>query len=206
MPVKAFGVAKLRLAPALAPEKRELLARAMAATVLRAAGPLPVAVVCDDAAVADWATEQGAAVVWAPGRGLDGAVSDGVRALGRTGAARVIVAHADLPLATDLTWVARFGGVTLVPDHRDDGTNVACVPAMAGFPFAYGPGSFLRHGAAALRLGLALRVVREPHLGRDVDVPADLSWAGVAVEGPPHRRATDSGPGQPTGTAAVLLG
>ncbi len=199
-------MAKLRLAPALAPEKRELLARAMAAAVLRAARPLPVAVVCDNVAVAEWATEHGARVVWAPGRGLDGAVSDGVKELGGAGAERVIVAHADLPLATDLGWVARFGGVTLVPDHRDDGTNVACVPATAGFPFAYGPGSFHRHGAAALRLGLALRVVREPRLGRDVDLPSDLPWAGVAVEGPPRRRATDSGPGQLTGTAAVLLG
>lgn len=203
MPVKAFGVAKLRLAPALAPEKRELLARAMAATVLRAARPLPVAVVCDDAAVAEWAAEQGAQVVWAPGRGLDGAVSDGVQALGGAGAERIIVAHADLPFATALAWVARFGGVTLVPDHRDDGTNVACVPAAAGFPFAYGPGSFNRHGAAALRLGLALRVVRDPRLGRDVDLPSDLPWT---VEGPPHRRATDTGTGQATGTAAVLLG
>jgi len=180
--VKAFGAAKLRLAPALAPATREALARSMAATVVRAAGGLPVAVVCDDAAVAAWASDQGAQVVWTPGRGLDGAVCDGVRVLGEAGAERVVVAHADLPLATDLAWVARFGGVTLVPDHRDDGTNVACVPAMAGFPFSYGPGSFLRHAAAALRLGLALRVVREPLLGRDVDVPADLAWAGVGVE------------------------
>lgn len=181
VPVKAFRVAKLRLAPALPPGPREALARFMATTVLRAAAPLPVAVVCDDDEVAGWAAAQGAQVVWAPGRGLDGAVSDGVRALAAAGAARVIVAHADLPLATDLSWVARFPGVTLVPDHRDDGTNVACVPAQAGFPFAYGPGSFARHTAAALRLDLPLRVVREPRLGLDVDVPADLERAGLAT-------------------------
>lgn len=184
MPVKAFGVAKLRLATALRPELRESLARSMAATVVRAAGSLPVAVVCDDAAVAAWASDQGAQVVWAPGRGLDGAVADGVRTLAGAGAERVIVAHADLPLAIDLAWVAAFPGVTLVPDHRDDGTNVLCVPACCGFPFAYGQGSFLRHGAAAFRLGLPLRVVRHPLLGRDVDVAADLRWAGVEVSGP----------------------
>lgn len=181
MPVKAFVVAKLRLAPALGPVPREALARAMATTVLRAAGNLPVAVVCDDETVAAWASEHGARVVWAPGRGLDGAVGDGVAALAADGARQVIVAHADLPLATDLAWVARFPGVTLVPDHRDDGTNVACVPATGDFPFAYGPGSFARHGAAALRLGHALRVVREPRLGRDVDLPADLEPAGLAI-------------------------
>ena len=73
-----------------------------------------------------------------------------------------------------MAWVARFAGVTLVPDRRDDGTNVICVPADAGFAFAYGPGSFHRHGAEAIRRGLPLRVVREPLLGHDVDVPADL--------------------------------
>lgn len=173
-------MAKLRLAPALPPGPRQALARSMAEAVLRAAAPLPTAVVCDDDGVAAWAMGQGALVVWAPGRGLDGAVSDGVRALAGGGATRVIVAHADLPLATDLPWVARFPGVTLVPDYRDDGTNVACVPAEAGFPFAYGPGSFARHAAAALRLDLPLRVVREPLLGRDVDVPGDLGPAGLS--------------------------
>ncbi|HEX2701490.1 MAG TPA: 2-phospho-L-lactate guanylyltransferase [Acidimicrobiales bacterium] len=183
MPVKAFDVAKLRLAPALAPGPRQELVRSMATSVIRAAGDLPVAVVCDDTSVARWATAQGARVVWAPGKGLDGAVGEGVRALADDGAERVIVAHADLPLAADLAWLARFPGVTLVPDHRDDGTNVACVPAGSRFPFSYGPRSFSRHAAAALGLGLALRVVREPLLGRDIDVPADLEWVGTVVAG-----------------------
>ncbi|HET7488517.1 MAG TPA: 2-phospho-L-lactate guanylyltransferase [Acidimicrobiales bacterium] len=175
MPVKGFSVAKERLAPALPPHQRAALARSMASAVVRAARPLPVAVVCDDAEVAAWAEAEGALVVWAPGRGLDGAVAHGVEVLGDGGAGRVVVAHGDLPLATDLAWVARFAGVTLVPDRRDDGTNVACVPAGARFPFAYGPGSFARHAAAALRLGFPLRVVREPALGRDVDLPSDLA-------------------------------
>lgn len=179
MPVKAFRVAKLRLLPVLSPGQREALARSMAEAVLRAAAPMPAAVVCDDDEVAAWAVGQGAQVVWAPGRGLDGAVSDGVGALAAGGATHVIVAHADLPLATNLSWAARFPGVTLVPDYRDDGTNVACVPAAAGFPFAYGPGSFARHAASALHLDLPLRVVRDPSLGRDVDVPADLDRAGL---------------------------
>lgn len=185
--MKAFGLAKLRLAPVLAPGPRAALARSMATAVVRAARPLPVAVVCDDTEVAAWASALGARVVWAPGRGLDGAVSDGVRALAEDGAARVIVAHADLPLATDLDWVARFPGVTLVPDRRDDGTNVVCVPATCAFPFAYGPGSFTRHAAATMALGLALRVVREPRLGRDVDLPGDLEPVGMA---PPTALAT----------------
>ncbi|MBK9179111.1 MAG: 2-phospho-L-lactate guanylyltransferase [Acidimicrobiales bacterium] len=175
VPVKRFAEAKLRLAPALAPEARARLARDMAAGVIAAAAPLAVTVVCDDDEVATWARGVGAAVLWCPQRGLDAAVADGVAALAASGLARVIVAHADLPLAVGLSWVAAFEGVTLVPDRRDDGTNVACVPAAAGFRFAYGPGSFRRHAAEARRLGLGLRVVRERRLGWDVDLPADLA-------------------------------
>ena len=146
----------------------------MAEHVLAVCAPLPTAVVCDDADVAAWARAHGARVVWEPGRGLNRAVQEGVAQLRDAGARRVIVAHGDLPLAGAVAWVARFAGVTLVPDRFDDGTNVACVPTDAGFRFAYGPGSFRRHGAEARRLGLGLRVVREPLLGYDVDWPADL--------------------------------
>jgi 2-phospho-L-lactate guanylyltransferase len=131
-------------------------------------------VVCDDAEVASWAAALGATVIEAPGRGLDRAVETGVDRLAADGFDRVVVAHADLPLAGDLRWTLGFVGVTLVPDHRDDGTNVACVPTARGFRFSYGPGSFRRHAAETLRLGLPLRVVREPRLGRDVDLPEDL--------------------------------
>lgn len=174
VPVKAFSQAKQRLTPVLDPAAREVLARAMAATVLRAAGPLRVAVVCDDETVRAWAEEQGAEAIWTPELGLNGAVEAGVAHLAHRGVHRVVVAHADLPLATDLTWLADGDGVTLVPDRHGDGTNVACVPAGAGFTFAYGAGSFTAHRAEAARLGLAARLVPDVALGWDVDVPADL--------------------------------
>ncbi len=181
VPVKAFSRAKLRLAPALDARAREALARAMAARVLAAAAPLAVAVVCDDDDVATWALDQGASVVWAPRRGLDGAVAEGVRHLGALGYRRVVVAHADLPLAAGLAVLAEGTGVTLVPDRRDDGTNVAVVAPTAGFRFAYGAGSFHRHRAEADRLGLPARVVRVANLAWDVDLPADLGFAQEAI-------------------------
>ncbi|HEX7277189.1 MAG TPA: 2-phospho-L-lactate guanylyltransferase [Acidimicrobiales bacterium] len=181
LPVKSFAEAKRRLAPALDGAERARLARAMATSVLESAAPLPVAVVCDDAEVAAWARDLGALVVWEPERGLNRAVEAGVERLGAAGARRVIVTHADLPLARDLRWVGRFAGVTLVPDRSGGGTNAICVPPAAGFTFSYGPGSFARHGAEAHRLGLALRVVREPSLAADVDLPADLALAAVAL-------------------------
>jgi 2-phospho-L-lactate guanylyltransferase len=175
VPVKAFHQAKVRLAPVLDGPARALLARLMADVVVAAAAPLPVAVVCDDDAVAQWARDAGAEVVWRPGRGLNGAVEDGVEHLAANGAEQVVVAHADLPLAVDLSALAGAPGATLVPDRRDDGTNVICIPAASGFRFAYGPGSFQRHTAEAGRLALPLRVVRDERLAWDVDVPDDLA-------------------------------
>lgn len=175
VPVKAFHLAKLRLAPALSPEGRQELARAMATQVVRSAGELPVAVVCDDDVVAAWATSLGARVIWAPGRGLNGAVQEGVRQLVELGVSHVVVAAGDLPLATDLEWVAGFAGVTLVPDRHEDGTNVVGLPAGTPFTFSYGPGSFSRHLEEAHRAGCPVRVVRSSPLAWDVDVPEDLA-------------------------------
>ncbi|MGI8754537.1 MAG: hypothetical protein ACR2MB_01500, partial [Acidimicrobiales bacterium] len=121
VPVKAFGAAKVRLAAELSPVGRAALAQEMAAGVLRAAGALPVTVVCDDRDVARWAELAGASVAWTPGLGLDGAVAAGVAAVTAGGAERVVVAHADLPLATGLAHVIGTDGVVLVPDRHTDG-------------------------------------------------------------------------------------
>jgi 2-phospho-L-lactate guanylyltransferase len=174
VPVKAFEHAKERLAASLDPASRAELARSMAEHVLSAAQPLPVAVVCDDPQVAQWAASHGAMVLSEPGRGLNGAVQEGVRTLASLGAQEIVVAHSDLPLAHGLAHLTGFDGITLVPDRRSDGTNVLCLPAKAPFAFAYGPGSFQRHAEEARRLGLELRILREPDLAWDVDVPSDI--------------------------------
>ena len=174
VPVKGFDQAKARLAGHLTPAQRRTLAERMGALVVAAGAPLDVYVVCDDDEVAAWAEAHGALPLLRPGLGLNGAVASGVTALAAAGVDVVVVAHSDLPLARDLASLATWPGVTLVPDRRDDGTNVAVVPAQGGFTFSYGAASFRRHAAEATRLGLSLRVVRQPALGWDVDVPADL--------------------------------
>jgi 2-phospho-L-lactate guanylyltransferase len=174
VPVKAFHRAKLRLAPALSPQRRQALARDMATRVVRSAAGLPVAVVCDDDEVAGWAASLGALVLWEPGRGLNRAVQEGVRQLGELGVDAVVVAAGDLPLATDLRWVTEFAGITLVPDRRRDGTNVIGLPAATPFVFSYGPGSFARHLEQTRALGCPVRVVHSSSLAWDVDLPEDL--------------------------------
>lgn len=178
VPVKAFHSAKQRLAPSLDPAERAALARRMAEQVLRAAGGLPVIVVCDDDGVRTWALGLDADVRWTPGLGLDGAVEAGVSEAAGRGADRVVIAHADLPLATELDHVVGTDGVILVPDRRRDGTNVISLPAACGFRFAYGPGSFERHRVEARRLGLPVEVRADLALGWDVDVPDDLHLPG----------------------------
>ena len=175
VPVKDFTRAKLRLSPVLDETERMQLARALADRVLDAADGLDPFVVCDDPDVRSWAEERGAAAIWAPGRGLNGAVQFGVRHLADRGITQAAVSHSDLPLARGIRALTDFAGVTLVPDRFGDGTNVACVPTGAGFRFAYGPGSFRRHSKETRRRGLALRVVRDRRLSWDVDRPRDLT-------------------------------
>jgi 2-phospho-L-lactate guanylyltransferase len=164
VPIKAFADAKVRLSSALSGPDRDALARRLAARVLAAAAPLPLYVACDDGDVAAFATVHGAEVLWTPGLGLNGAV-----------VGRVVVAHADLPRVRGLAELAEgTEDVVLAPDRKDDGTNVLALPAVVGFRFSYGPGSFARHRAEADRLGLTARVVRDDRFAWDVDLPADL--------------------------------
>lgn len=176
IPVKAFAKAKVRLAPQLSAPERSRLARQLAVRVLRAAGPMPTYVVCEDDEVADWARSHDARVCFRFGDGLNAAVNAAVEHLATAGFTNALVVHADLPLASDLRHLAaEHGDVVIVPDRHDDGTNAIRVPTVGGFRFAYGAGSFSRHRAEAARLGLVTRVLRDNALGWDVDVPADLS-------------------------------
>ena len=174
VPLRGFAAAKVRLASALDAPTRASLAKALAERVLEAAGGLPVFVATDDDDVAAWAAARDAHVVSTIGLDLNGSVARGLGTMRAQGIERLIVAHGDLPSAAGLWSLAYFGGVTLVPDRREDGTNVVCVPASAPFEPAYGPGSFPRHLAAVRAAGLAVRIARRPELQWDVDVPDDV--------------------------------
>jgi 2-phospho-L-lactate guanylyltransferase len=175
IPVKDFRQAKRRLGGSMTDDMRIRLVRSMAEHVVAACAPLPVAVVCDDPEVAEWATQLGASVMWEPGLGLNGAVRSGMEQLALAGVRWVTVAHGDLPRARDLGSLPPFDGITLVPDRKDDGTNVLRLPVGCDFHFDYGPGSFRSHLAEAFRLGLPVRVMRVPALAYDVDWPADVT-------------------------------
>jgi 2-phospho-L-lactate guanylyltransferase len=176
IPIRAFTLGKARLAGHLPLDVRAELARHWAEQVATAAGSFPTVVVSSDPEVQDWAGARALPVIDDPGS-LDGAASAAREWARERGIARLVVAHADLPRAVSFAPVVRDGAtdvVVLVPCHRDDGTPVLSVPVALDFGFAYGPGSFRRHAAEARRTGSGLRVVRDPELAFDVDVPDDL--------------------------------
>lgn len=193
-PLKRFDAAKGRLSPILDGAQRAELVRVLAAGVLRAA-PGPAFVACDHEAVAEWADQQGAGVLWTPGLGLNGAVDHGVRTIAGKGFDHVIVAHGDLPLPASLSTIAMVHTVTIVPDRHRDGTNVLAMPLDAAGPIAasYGPGSFARHVAAAVTARRRLDVRFHPGLSLDVDTPADLAHPTVLAALPPWLRTILAG-------------
>jgi len=177
VPIRSFDDAKSRLADVLSADERRALARTMATTVVIAARGLPVKVVTDDSDVGTWARSVGAAVL-APGvsglnRSIAVAFAEVRSELGPV-EGRVIIAHADLPLAHDLR-VVDGPGVAIAPDRHRDGSNVMSIPASADFEFAYGPGSFELHQREAARLGLGVTVIDDPTLALDIDHPDDLA-------------------------------
>ncbi len=180
VPVRSFDKGKARLASVVPADQRRRMLEQMATVVLDAAAPLATAVVTGDAGVARWAGQAGALVLDERGHDLNSVVTAAVAELAAAGFARVIVAHADLPLADDLTWLAdaSLPDVVIVADRRDDGTNVLALPSRAGFRVAYGQASSVHHHAESRRLGLEVAMVRDPLLGWDVDVVDDLALPG----------------------------
>jgi len=176
IPIRSFALGKARLAAQLDGAERAALGQRLAEHVVRAASAFDTVIVSSDTDVRTWAVRLDVAAIDDPGS-LDSAADDGRAWLRIRGCRRVVIAHADLPLArtfVDVTHDASQPVVVIVPCHRDDGTPVLSLPADSDFAFAYGAGSFRRHAAEARRVGLAVRVVRDPSLAFDVDVPDDL--------------------------------
>ena len=173
VPIRSFDDAKSRLASSLDPHARKALIRRMAETVVAAAHDLPVWVVTDDDEVADWAQALGTLTCTVGVSGLNPAVTVAAAAAAAAGASRILIAHADLPYASDLR-VVTGNGVAIAPDRHRDGSNVMSLPTNTGFTFAYGPGSFAKHRAESARLGLDFTEIDDASLGWDVDSPADL--------------------------------
>ena len=174
VPVKRFDHAKGRLGTLLSSDERINLAKWLAGRVVASAGDVAVFVACDNEVVAEWADSAGAEVLWCPGMGLNGAVDSSRETIAGKGFDHIVVAHSDLPFATDVGRLATRDTITLVPDRALGGTNVMAVPVGSAVTASYGANSFRSHLAMALDDRFRVEVRRDPYLSLDVDTPADL--------------------------------
>jgi 2-phospho-L-lactate guanylyltransferase len=177
VPLRSFALGKARLADVLDDSARRAFSRTMAERVVAAAAARPTVVVSSAPDVVEWARGLRLPHIDDPGS-LDAAAHAGRAWVREQGLGRVVIMHADLPLASTLDGIADDGDqpvAVIVPDHHDDGTPVLALPTNADFEYAYGPGSCARHVTEAGRCGLGVRVVHDHALGFDVDDAADLA-------------------------------
>jgi 2-phospho-L-lactate/phosphoenolpyruvate guanylyltransferase len=188
VPVKALADAKRRLAPALAPSERRRLVLTMLEDVLALLSGIPnvarILVVTPDPDVAATATNHGAGVVSEDGQSdLNAAVRRGLAYASHEGAARALVVPADVPLATNAEILSILASapagskphVVIAPSEDGEGTNAMLLAPPEAMRPEFGEGSFVRHVAQAVALGLDFRVLRLPGLGADIDQPRDLT-------------------------------
>lgn len=210
IPVKRMRLAKRRLSACLAPPEREALARAMLADLLErlaaVAGVERVVLVSDEPRLPPPPPGLRVERFAGGGAGLNAELAAALAALAGRGARRVLVLHADLPLAAarDLQALVDAGRaasapcVVLVPDRHRRGTNAMLLAPPDALAPRFGAGSLARHARAARRRGVEPRVMTLETLGLDVDAPADLA-AALAAAG------TRCGDDAPCGRALSLI-
>ena len=164
VPVKALGLAKRRLAPALPDAARRRLVLTMLEDILTAAVSVEriarILVVTPDREVAAFALARGAA--------------------------QALILPADVPLATPAELASLIEsrgvkpGVTLAPSHDSNGTNALLLAPPNAITPCYGPGSYLQHMSQAMARHIDVHVMHLPGIARDIDEPADLVHLSAA--------------------------
>lgn len=181
LPVKAFELAKTRLAAELGPQPE--LAQEMALGVLRAlleSSVDHVLVVTRDPVFTVKALEMGAEVIEEDEiRGHSAAAMLGVARAVELGADRVLLAAGDCPLLTsgDISSLCETHcrpGVVILADRHGTGTNALLLTPPTAIPPSFGMGSRERHAELAYRAGFEWTVEEIPAFAFDVDTAADL--------------------------------
>ena len=183
IPVKAFASAKRRLAPILDGIERAQLARLMLEDVIdavRAARSVSgFTVVTAHREAAQLAERAGGAVVWeAAEYGFAQAVATAQRKLAVYGGGMIVV-PSDIPHLPSATIDAVNActperGIAIVPATSDGGTNLLAIRPCDLIPPLFGPRSFERHCARAIRAGLPVEICNCPLASHDLDRPDDL--------------------------------
>jgi 2-phospho-L-lactate guanylyltransferase len=195
LPVKSFGSAKQRLAPALGAGSRQALAQAMFSDVLASLRRVPgvdaVAVVTSDRVAEAAALGERVEVLRdTEMAGQSAAALIGIRYGQAHGFDRVLLVPGDTPLldpgevAALLRRALDNGvGAVVVPDRHGEGTNALLLTPPDAIEPSFGPGSCERHVAAARAAEVSWAVEHVPTLGLDVDTGQDLEVLAATLEG-----------------------
>ena len=185
VPVKPLRLGKSRLSAVLGDDERAALNRRFLEQTLDTLKNTPeisqTLVVSRDPAALAIARQYGARTVNEDGAPeLNDALARATLLARKYASRGVLVLPADLPLLNkdDLLAFLKFlyepPCVVISPDRHDNGTNALLVSPGGLIACDFGPGSFARHCAAALKMDARLEVVRNPNIMLDLDTPADL--------------------------------
>jgi 2-phospho-L-lactate guanylyltransferase len=197
VPVKELDRAKERLAPVLAPERRQALMLAMLEDVLAALAATPglggLAVVTVDAAARRLAARYGARIIEIGARdGHSGAVAAAARLLTAEGCPGILTVPGDIPLVTPADIAQLLAAhrpapaFTIAPSRDEHGSNAIICSPPGAVPLRFGEDSFFPHLRAAEACGIRPTVLRLPGIALDIDTPEDLAaltlvpWASRA--------------------------
>jgi 2-phospho-L-lactate guanylyltransferase len=195
LPVKSFGAAKQRLAPALGAGSRQALAQAMFSDVLASLRRVPgldaVAVVTADPVAEAAALGERVEVLRDTAQtGQSAAAAIGIEYAQSLGFERVLLVPGDTPLIdpgeiASLMRRAREDAVAavIVPDRHGEGTNALLLCPPDAIEPAFGPGSRARHVDAARAAGVTCTVEQVPTLALDVDTGQDLELLAATLDG-----------------------
>jgi 2-phospho-L-lactate guanylyltransferase len=186
VPLKNPAAAKQRLASVLRAAERAGLMVAMiedVITALKAARGLHGILLVSRAPVARSLAERLGVECFVEAEGAD--LSEAVQAAGgylmaNRNVTGTLIVPGDVPLitATDIESVlAEHDQLTLVPDLEGDGTNCIVSTPPNLIRYRFDGHSFKPHLDAAYAIGITPRVVRNDHIGLDIDSPADLRHA-----------------------------
>ncbi len=207
IPVKPFREGKSRLAAVLNPEERERLNRWLLQHVLQTLRQVPgllhILVISRDPGVLALARREGAQTLQeSSATTLNATLRRAVTFLRGRGMQRALILPADLPHLTPEDVEALLDALNrrpaedtpllvIAPDRHHMGTNALALDPVENHEFAFGPGSFYKHIAAARQAGRFVHVVERPGLAYDLDQPEDLSlvahvfpqWQARALSG-----------------------